>query len=205
MSDKLKMILIGVVALIVGVAGGGGYGMMQVDDVTQKLVSAMKEKDQAVQNSDRLRKLSDEATKKYGKELGKMVMAAAAVPADDPAKLVDSVRAMLAVRDGFRSSLDGARTSMNSEFDALAAELGNATPNADKVKQLLEALKQGWPDKEKNMEEATRRLLVDLGMLQAPPAPKAAAASAPAAAPAPAAVAPAAPAAPAAAPAPAKK
>jgi len=191
MSDKVKMILIGVVTLIVGVAGGGGYGMMQVDDVTQKLVSAMKEKDQAVQNSDRLRKLSDEATKKYGKELGKMVMAAAALPTDDPAKLVDSVRAMLAVRDGFRSSLDGARGSMNSEFDALAAELGNAAPNADKVKQLLEALKQGWSDKEKNMEEATRRVMADIGLAQAPAAAPAPAPAAPAAAPAPAAAAPA--------------
>lgn len=205
MSDKVKTILIAVLALIVGAAAGGGYGMMQVDDVTQKLIAAMKEKDQAVQNSDRLRKLSDEATKKYGKDLGKMVQAAGALPADDPAKLIDSVRALLAVRDGFRSAQDGARASMNSEFDALAAELGGATPSADKVKQLLDALKQSWPDKEKNMEEATRRLLVDLGLLQAPPAPKAAAASAPADAPAPAAAAPAAPAAPATTPAPAKK
>ena len=198
MSDKVKMILIGVVGLIIGVAGGGGYGMMQVDDVTQKLIAAMKEKDQAVQNSDRLRKLSDDAAKKYSKDLGKLVQAAAALPADDPAKLMDSARAMLAVRDGFRSSLDSARASMDSEFDALAAELGSATPNADKVKQMLDALKQAWPDKEKNMDEATRRLLVDLGLLQAPPAP------APAAAPAPAPAA-AAPAAPAPAPAPAKK
>src|SRR5471032_3049014 len=102
MSDKVKMILIGAVALIVGAAGGGGYGMMQVDDVTQKLMAALKEKDQAVQNSDRLRKLSDEATKKYGRDLGKLVVAAGALPADDPAKLIDSVRAILAVRDGFR-------------------------------------------------------------------------------------------------------
>jgi uncharacterized protein HemX len=197
MSNNVKLILIGVVALIVGAAGGVGYGMMQVDDVTQKLVAALKEKDQAVQNADRLRKINDDAVKKYGADLGKLVLAAGALGPDDPAKLIDSVRAMLAARDGFRASLDGARAAMNSEFDALAAELGNAMPNADKVKQLLDTLKQGWPDKEKNLEDATRKLLVDLGLLQAPPAPKPIAAPAPMAAPAPEPAAP--------APAPAKK
>ena len=64
MSDKIKMIVIGVVALIVGAAGGGGYGMMQVDEVTQKLMAATQEKDQAVQNALRLRKLSDDSGKK---------------------------------------------------------------------------------------------------------------------------------------------
>lgn len=45
MSDKAKLILIGVVSLIVGSAAGGGFGMMQTDEVTQKLVAAVQEKD----------------------------------------------------------------------------------------------------------------------------------------------------------------
>jgi hypothetical protein len=91
------------------------------------------------------------------------------------------------VRDGFRASLDGVRASMDSEMDAMATELGAAAPNAVKVKELLDSLKQAWPEKEKNIQAATQRLLADLGLAQ-PAAPKAAAAPAPAAAiPAPAA------------------
>ena len=187
MNDKVKMIVVGIVSLVVGAAAGGGYGMMQVDDVTQKWVAATQEKDQAVQNADRLRKLDEEASKKIGKDLGKLVLAvggiapaaadAAAAAADD-AKLVDGVRAILAMRDGFRASLDGVRASMDPEMDALAAELGNPAPNIAKVKELLEGLKQNWPDKEKNIQAATQKLLGDLGLGQAPATIKPAAAPA---------------------------
>jgi hypothetical protein len=203
MSDKIKTILVGVVSLIVGAVGGGGWGMLQVDEVNQKLAAATQEKDQAVQAATRLRTLSDEAAKKYGKDLGKLVMAAstpapapaapvtgqpAAAPAaaDDGTKAIDSARAILALRDGFRASLDGVRASMDSEMDAIAAELGSATPDAAKIKGLLDGLKQNWPEKEKNLQAATQKLLSDLGLAPAPAAPK------PAAAPAPAAAAPAA-------------
>jgi hypothetical protein len=84
------------------------------------------------------------------------------------------------MRDGFRASLDGARASMDSEMDALAAELGTPAPNAGKVKELLDALKQMWPEKEKNMQAATQKLLADLGLAQTPAASKPAAAPAPA-------------------------
>ena len=204
-----KLIIVGLVALIIGAAGGAGWGMLQVDEANQKLAVTTQEKEQAVQAADRLRKTNDEASKKYGKDLGKLVMAAApaaapaatpAAPAagqpaatppvtDDGAKTLDSARAILAVRDGFRASLDGVRASMDSEMDAMAAELGAAAPNAAKVKELLDSLKQSWPDKEKNIQTATQRLLADLGLAQPPAAPKPAAApapAAPAAAPAPA-------------------
>jgi len=208
-----KLIIVGLVALIIGAVGGAGWGMLQVDEANQKLAVTTQEKEQAVQAADRLRKTNDEASKKYGKDLGKLVMAAgaavapaaapAATPAapaagqpaatppvtDDGAKTLDSARAILAVRDGFRASLDGVRASMDSEMDAMAAELGAAAPNAAKVKELLDSLKQSWPDKEKNIQTATQRLLADLGLAQPPAAPKPAAApapAAPAAAPAPA-------------------
>ena len=204
-----KLIIVGLVALIIGAAGGAGWGMLQVDEANQKLAVTTQEKEQAVQAADRLRKSNDEASKKYGKDLGKLVMAAgaaaapAATPAapaagqpaatppvtDDGAKTLDSARAILAVRDGFRASVDGVRASMDSEMDAMAAELGAAAPNAAKVKELLDSLKQSWPDKEKNIQAATQRLLADLGLAQPPAAPKPAAApapAAPAAAPAPA-------------------
>jgi hypothetical protein len=210
MNDKIKLVVVGLVALLIGAAGGIGYGMMQVDEVNQKLAATTQEKDQAVQNADRLRKMNDEASKKYGKDLGKLVMAAGAAapaapsaapaepvagqpatpPAADDAKTLDSARAILAVRDGFRASLDGVRAAMDSEMDAMATELGAAAPNAVKVKELLDSLKQSWPDKEKNIQAATQRLLVDLGLAQAPAAPKPAAAPAPV----PAAATPAAPA-----------
>jgi hypothetical protein len=204
MGDKARIIVIGVVSLIIGAAGGWWYGMMQVDDVTLKLVAATQEKDQALQSADLLRKTNNEAATKYGKDLGKLVTAAgapaagaaqaqpapaasAATPAaEDPAKLIDSVRVLLAARDHIRATLDGVRAAMNSEFDALAAELGNATPDAEKLKQTLDALKQNWPQKEKDIETATRGLLADLGILQAAPAPKPAATPQPAAASAPA-------------------
>ena len=188
----MKTIVIAVVALIIGGAGAGYYGMMQVDDVTQKLALATQKKDQAVQNANRLGKANDDAAKKYGSDLGKLVATAGS---DDPAKQIDNARAILAARDGFRASIDGVRATLDSDFDALALELGNATPNTEKIRQLLDGLKQGWPDREKNMEGATRKLLTDLGIGQAPAAPK------PASAPAPAASAPAAPAASAPAPA----
>src|SRR5258706_8869519 len=186
--------------------------MMQVEEVNKKLGATTKEKDKAVQNANRLRKMTDDASKKYGNDLGKLVIAAsAAVPAaaaapaaapaagqpaatppaaDDSAKTLDSARAILAMRDGYRASLDGVRASMDSEMDAMATELGAAAPDAAKIKGLLDTLKQSWPDKEKNIQAATQRLLVDLGLAQAPAAPKPAAAPAPApaaAAPAPAA------------------
>jgi hypothetical protein len=196
MSNTVKMLVVGIVSLVVGAAGGGGYGMMQIDDVTQKLNAAMLEKDQAVQNANRMRKQSEDAASKYGKDLGKLVMAAGAPPAvpaagqpaaatDDGAKLIDSARAILAMRDGFRASLDGVRASMNSEMDALAAELGAPAPNAGKVKELLDGLKQNWPEKEMNMQASTQKLLADLGLAQTPAAPKPAAAPTPAAAAAP--------------------
>ena len=204
MSDQGRTLVIGVVSLIIGAAGGWWYGMLQVDAVTLKLMTAVQEKDQAILNADRLRKTNDEAAAKYGKDLGRLVTAggapaavalpaqpapaaSAAAPAmEDPAKLIDGVRAMLAARDHIRSTLDGVRGAMNSEFDALAAELGNAPPDTEKLKQVLESLRRNWPQKEKDLEAATRRLLTDLGILQPAPAPKPAAAPQPAVAPAPA-------------------
>ncbi len=209
MGDRARMTVIGVVSLIIGAAGGWWYGMVQVDEVTLKLMGALQEKDQVMQSADRLRKANNEAPAKYGKELGKLVSnagapapatpsatppaqsapaaPAAATATDDPAKLIDGVRGMLAARDRIRAALDGVRAALNSEFDALAAELGNAAPDAEKLKQTLESLKQNWPQKEKGMKTATRGLVRDLGLLQAPSAPApAAAAPQPAAAPAPA-------------------
>lgn len=201
MSDKVKLMLVGVVSLLVGAAGGGGFGMMQVDEVTQKLNAATQEKDEALKNADRLRKMPDEAAKKIGKDLAALVTTAGAA-SDDPAKTIDATRALLTARDQIRASLDGVRSAMDGDMDALAAELGAASPNADKIKVGLESLKQNWPAKEQAIEAASRKLLADVGLLQAPPAAKPAAAPAPAA---PAAAAPAAaPAAPQAA-APAKK
>ena len=192
MSDQARTLVIGVVSLIIGAAGGWWYGMMQVDDVTLKLMTAVQEKDQAIQSADRLRKTNNEAATKYGKDLGKLVTAggapaavappappaqpapaaSAAAPAmEDPAKLIDGVRAMLAARDHIRATLDGIRGAMNSEFDALAAELGNVPPDTEKLKQVLESLRRNWPQKEKDIDAATRRLLTDLGILQAAPAP----------------------------------
>ena len=192
MDDKARIIVIGVVSLIIGAAGGWWYGMMQVDEVTLKLMAVTQEKEQALQSADRLRKSNHEAATKYGRDLGKLVTAggapaaaqsqpapaapAAAPAGDDPAKLIDSVRGMLAARDHIRATLDGVRAAMNSEFDALAAELGNAAPDSEKLKQILEALKRNWPQKEKDLEAATRRLLTDLGILQAAAAPTPAAA-----------------------------
>lgn len=206
MSSNSKTTVIAILALIVGAAAGAGFGMMQVDEVTQKLVMTMQERDQVQQSADRLRKMTEEATRKYGRELGRLVAAAGALVvsppptpaapapspdpsaapapapapvADDAAKLLDHARAILAARDGFRAALDGARASMNSELDALAAELGNPAADAMKVKQIIDALKQNWPDKEKGMTEATRKLLADLGVLPMSAAAKPAAPAAP--------------------------
>jgi len=203
MRDDARMIVIGIVSLIIGAAGGWWYGMMQVDEVTLKLMAATQEKDQALQSADRLRKTNNEAATKFGRDLGKLVTAggapaapaqaqpapaapAAAPAVDDSAKLIDGVRGMLAARDHIRATLDGVRAAMNSEFDALAVELGNAAPDSEKLKQILETLKRNWPQKEKDLEVATRRLLTDLGILQPAPAPTPAAAPQPPAAPAPA-------------------
>jgi hypothetical protein len=195
MSDKVKLIVVGIVSLLVGAAGGGGFGMMQVDEVTQQLTAAMQEKDEALKNLDRTRKMPDEAAKKFGKELAVLATAAGAAT-DDPAKTIDATRALLTARDGMRASLDGVRTAMDGDMDALAAELGTAAPNTDKIKVALESLKQNWPAKEQALEAASRKLLQDYGLLPAPkPAPVAApAAAAPAAAAAAPVAAPAAPA-----------
>ena len=80
---------------------------------------------------------------------------------------------------------DEAQAQRVPHASALATELGAASPNADKIKVALESLKQNWPAKEQALEAASRKLMVDLGLLQAPPAAK------PEAAPAPAAAAPA--------------
>ena len=181
MSDKVKMILAGVVSLLVGAAAGGGFGMMQVDEVTQQLNAANQQKDEALKGLDLAKKMPDESAKKFGKELAALATAASNAT-DEPAKTIDATRALLTARDQIRASLDGVRASMDGDMDALAAELGAANPNADKIKVALESLKQNWPAKEQAIEAASRKLLVDLGLLQAPPAPKAEAAPAPAAA-----------------------
>ncbi len=188
--DNVKSILVAVVALLVGAAGGYWYGMMKVDEVNQQLAAMTQQKTQAQQTADRLSKANQDAVKKWSTELGKLVVAsvpaapagAQATPAAaDPAKTVDNARALLAARDGIRVSLDGARAAMDSDFDALATELGNPKMDPMKVQNLLQALQQGWPDKQKNLDAETRTLLVDLGIL---PPEKPAAAMAPAAAPA---------------------
>ena len=203
MSEKVKLILVGVISLLVGAAGGGGFGMMQVDEVTQKLTAATQEKEDALKLADKARKMPEEASKKFGKDLAALVTNAGATP-EDAAKTIDATRALLVARDGIRASLDGVRASLDGDMDALASELGAPTPNVDKIKVALESLKQGWAAKEQAIEAANRKLLADYGLL-APAAPAAPAAAPAAAAPAPAAAAaPAAPA-PAPAPAPAKK
>jgi len=188
--DNVKLILIGVVALLAGAGGGYWYGMMKVDEVNQQLTAMTQQRTQAQQNADRLAKANQDAVKKWSTELGKLVVASVpAAPADaqatpiapDPAKTVDSARALLAARDGIRVSIDSARAAMDSDFDALATELGNPKMSPVKVGQILQALQQSWPDKQKNLDAATRTLLVELGIL---PPEKPAAAMAPAAMPA---------------------
>jgi hypothetical protein len=195
--DSMKSILFVVVGLLVGAAGGYWYGMLKVDEVNQQLTAMTQQKTQAQQNADRLTMANQVAIKKWSTELGKLVMVS--VPADvqatppaapDPAKMVDSARALLAARDGIRVSLDSARAAMDSDFDALATELGNPKMAPAKVEQILQVLQQTWPDKQKNLDAATRALLVELGIL--PPeksvatmAPTAAPAAAPAASAAP--------------------
>src|SRR5277367_2681159 len=94
--DNVKSILIVVVALLVGAAGGYWYGMMKVDEVNQQLATMTQQKNQAQQNADRLSKANQDAIKKWGNELGKLVTAAvpAAVPAD--AQTAPAAPAMLA-------------------------------------------------------------------------------------------------------------
>ena len=58
--------------------------MLQVDEANQKLAVTTQEKEQAVQAADRLRKTNDEASKKYGKDLGELVMAAGAARRSGP-------------------------------------------------------------------------------------------------------------------------
>jgi hypothetical protein len=205
-----RVILIALVALIAGLVLGGGWGMLQTDEANQQLALVTQEKEQAVQGANRLRKMADDAVRKYSTELGKLISAAEvpapaapqpgteaqppAAPAQaapvDHGKVIDSVRAILAARDGLRSSLDGVRQAMDGEMDQLAAELGNPAPNGDRVQELLNALKQNWPNKQQQLDAASRKLLTDLGVIAVPKpeaAPPAAAAPAPAPAPAPAA------------------
>lgn len=214
MNANLKLIVVAVVGLLVGAAAGGGFGMMQVEDVKIQLMAVMQEKDAAVATAGKLQRQTGEATTKWGKELGRLVDAAivpvpAAQPAPapapqagqppapasqpaaapDPAKLVDGARAILATRDGYRAALDGVRAQLDGDMDQLAIELGSPTPDPEKINQMLQSLKQNWPSKGKSIEEAARKLLIDLGIAQ--PAPQPAAAPGPAAAPAAAPAAPA--------------
>jgi len=208
MSANLKMVIALIVGLVAGGAGGGFFGLSQVEEVQQQLATVTQERDAAAARAAGLQRQFAEAPTRWGKELGRLVDTAAAAtaapapaagdkpadpaaaaPAVDPARVIDSARAILAARDSYRASIDGMRGSLNGEMDAMAQELGNPTPDADRLRQLLQALKQNWGGKEKAIEDATRRMMADLGM--APPAPK------PAAPGAPQAAAPAAPAAPA--------
>ena len=184
MSSGVKIILVGVVSLIIGAVLGIAYAGLETDEVRGQLAATMQERDQAMQNSERLRKLNAEAEKRYATNLGKLIVASPG--GDDPAKLIDHARMVLTTRDGYRASLDAVRAAMNSDFDSLAAELGNAVQNPERVKAIMDGLKQDWPNKEKNIDDATRKLLADLGLGQALPAPKPQAA--PPAAPAPAPV-----------------
>lgn len=213
MNERVKMIVAGVVGLVVGGGAGGFWGMSQVDEKQQQLMAMAGEKDAAQAAAAKLKRDADEAPKRWGRELGRLVAvavpdapatapapgAASAAPAaapapaaDDPARMLDAARAVLAQRDTFRSSLDSVRAQMGGDMDALALEIGNATPDMEKVRALLASLKSNWPGMEKELEGATRRLFADMGL--GAPAAK------PAAAPAPAAAAPAAPAAAPAAP-----
>jgi hypothetical protein len=184
MNDKVKLILVGVLGALVGAAGAGGYEFMQLDDVQQQLAATKQQKDSADQAAVALRAKDENATKKWGTDLGKLVAAApvagVTTPAADPAtaaadaaKIIDSARAILAVRDGFRGTLDSARAALDSDFDQLALELGQPTPDVAKVTALLQSLQQNWPNKQQDLQSASHQLLADLGIL--PPAPKPAA------------------------------
>jgi len=212
MNERVKMIVAGVVGLVVGGGAGGFWGMSQVDEKQQQLMVVTGEKDAAQAAAAKLKRDADDAPKRWGKELGRLVAlavpdaapaaapatppaAGAAAPAapaapaaapaaDDPARTLDAARAVLAQRDTFRSSLDGVRAQMGGDMDALALELGAATPDIEKIRALLANMKANWPGTEKELEGATRRLFADMGL--------GASAAKPAATPAPAAAAPAA-------------
>lgn len=202
MSANLKMVIALIVGLVAGGAGGGFFGLSQVEEVQRQLATVTQERDAAAARAAGLQRQFAESAGRWGKDLGRLVDSAsaavtppaaapadkpvdaaaaapAAAPAADPARAIDGARAILAARDGYRASLDGVRASLNGELDAMAQELGNATPDAERLRQMLLALKQNWAGKEKSIEEATRRMMGDLGL--APPAPKPAAGAAPAA------------------------
>ncbi|MGH8618777.1 MAG: hypothetical protein ACREUW_13885, partial [Burkholderiales bacterium] len=189
MNERVKMIVAGVVGLVVGGGAGGFWGMMQVDEKQQQLVGVMSEKDAAQAAVAKLKRDVEDAPRRWGKDLGRLVMAAvpdaaapaaaapaapaagqpapapaAAPAADDPARTLDAARAVLAQRDTFRSSLEGVRAQLGGDMDALAIELGNATPDMDKIRALLGNLKANWTGTEKELENVTRRLFADMGL-----------------------------------------
>lgn len=231
MNEKAKVAVTGVVGLLIGAAGGAGWGVMQVQAAHDETAAVTQQKNDAEQNASRLRMANQNAVKKWSADLGKLVSAApvtqppaadagaatpvaapgatapaapapaVAAPAD-PAPLMDGARAIVAARDGVRATLDGARAALDGDFDALAAELGQPVPDPAKVNALVLTLQQNWPHKDQDLQAASQQLLTDMGVL--PAAPKPAAPAAAPAAEAPAAPVAAAPA-PAAAPAGAQK
>ncbi len=114
---------IAVVSLIAGAAGGVGYGMMLVDETKLKLVEVLKDKEQAVQNADRMRILNDNAVKKYGKELGALVMAAGApaAPAAAAREPLDTEKFRRAIRRLFLSASVFTASSFETEMVRCAA------------------------------------------------------------------------------------
>ncbi len=118
----------------------------------------------------------DAAPRNYVAELDKLITQAVAEGKD---KAVLNARAIVKVRNDLRNSLVTISTKLNSEIDRLAVQLGEIVPvaqgpsvpaaekptvSAAAAWETIQVLQKVWPAKKKEIEDAIRQILTEIGL-----------------------------------------
>jgi hypothetical protein len=166
MNSTLKGAIIGAVAalLAAGVSAYPAYEQYRLAEEQARQAEA--EKQRAQRQVEHYRQTFQNAAVQYTRGLGSLIIKA------EEGDVVTNAKALVASRNDLRSSLESIGSRLDTEIDALEAELKKPNPNPAKVKQLLEIIKQKWPLKEQQIEVEVRKMLAEMGLtLEDSPAP----------------------------------
>jgi len=108
------------------------------------------------------RRIVEDAPGKFTRRLRELIGRASE---SRDAELVARSRALVAARNGYRSVLDSVGSRLDSEIDALEAELRKPRPDPAVIRTLTRVLQAKWPAKEDEIELAVRKLMTELGLV----------------------------------------
>ncbi|MFM8330221.1 MAG: hypothetical protein ACKN9T_00870 [Candidatus Methylumidiphilus sp.] len=107
----------------------------------------------------------EEAPKRFVAELRRMITEAQKDATNNQS--LTAARAFVSARNDLRSGLESISHRLNSDIDLLEHELKRATLDYAKAAELIEVILLKWPAKELEIENATRKVQADLGLIPA--------------------------------------